>query len=188
MQIAGDGDHVVKIIPFCESRPQKNAADMDVEGDVALLEVAYRDSEVPLQDLNGHRGLLLADARERLQAALQFPCAGTIRPDPARIAGVLLHDQLAGGAKPARYGVDISVQGNRFAAVHSLSNRGQVSCDASWIQVAEPLLEQIGSFPGTLGGYSLVEDHSYEERERVIADQRIRRFVAAKRRGNRGLL
>ena len=63
---------------FGKAGSQEYVPHVDVVGDVAAVELADRYPEVAVEDLDGHGGLLLADAGEAVQALLQLPCGGMV--------------------------------------------------------------------------------------------------------------
>jgi hypothetical protein len=78
---AGHADHVIPVVPVRQPGPQEDPANVDVIGDVALIEVADRDAEVPLQNLDGHRHLLLSDAHEVVEPLLELVGCRIVGPD-----------------------------------------------------------------------------------------------------------
>lgn len=76
MQPPGTVDHVVAVVEVGEAGAEEDAAQVDVVGDVASFHVPDGHAAVAFQDLHRHRGLLLADADERLEALLQLVRTG----------------------------------------------------------------------------------------------------------------
>jgi|tagenome__1003787_1003787.scaffolds.fasta_scaffold20482095_2 hypothetical protein len=64
VELAGNGNHVIPLVAIREAGQKEHASNVHVVDDVAPVEVRDCDAEVTLEDLHGHRGVLLADARE----------------------------------------------------------------------------------------------------------------------------
>jgi hypothetical protein len=60
-------DHLTDVIVLSDSAAKEDSAKVDIERDVAASQVMEGHLEIPLQDLDGHRCLLLGDTWEALQ-------------------------------------------------------------------------------------------------------------------------
>ena len=54
MEASGGSHHMVNVVLLSDPGPEEDPPKVDVVGHVATGEIAYRDSEVALQDFDGH--------------------------------------------------------------------------------------------------------------------------------------
>jgi hypothetical protein len=102
--------HVVAFVALSEVRPQENAAQVDVDSDIAPVQGADLYAEVSLKDLNGHGGLLLSDALESKQALLQDVCVRPIVPNSSGITIPGAHDPCGRCNDPGGHVVDEAME------------------------------------------------------------------------------
>jgi len=67
---------MVAVVTVRQTGAEEDAAQVDVVGDFAPIQVPDGYATVALKDLHRHRGLLLADAGKRLEVFLQLLCRG----------------------------------------------------------------------------------------------------------------
>ena len=96
MRGSGSGDDVLDVITVHEPGPEKDTSHVYVDGDVAASQVPERDVKLAFEELDGHRGFLLADPSEAFEAAAEFLGGGPITPDQAGI-GLVVGDDACGG-------------------------------------------------------------------------------------------
>ena len=83
---------------------------MGVVGDVAPGQFSYPHAEVLLEDLGRRRRLLLADADEALDAALELRCGRVVSPVGTGVAALLVEHLHGREVEPIRHRVDQSVE------------------------------------------------------------------------------
>lgn len=169
------GHHMTDVVALGESRAEKDPSHVDVVGNVAPLKRGERYPEVTLEDLDGHRRLLLSDAREGLEASPQLSCRGLVVPKPRSITTVAVDDARAGGRHPLGDIVHEAVE-LRWRC-ECLAYCLTLLADATGMEMTEALAQSERHGPSPLGDDALVADHGQEESEGVGMDEVIRLVV-----------
>jgi hypothetical protein len=166
-------DHLAHVVVFGEPAAKEHTAEVNIECHVAAGQVAQRNLEIALQDLDGHRTLLLRDAGEQLQASAQLGGGRLVAPETTGVTVVVVEDDARGLDDPTRDQVHEAMQ------LRGLLHRGRdsraVGGDADWIEVPETLAQLVRKRPGALRLDPHVGHDRNEERERVV-DHHLVRF------------
>jgi hypothetical protein len=109
---------------------------MGVVGDVAPGQFSYPHAEVLLEDLGRRRRLLLADADEALDAALELRCGRVVSPVGTGVAALLVEHLHGREVEPIRHRVDQSVERRRTG--ERPAKRVRCSRDLLGVEVPEP--------------------------------------------------
>jgi len=137
MQFPSDGDHMVAVVAIREPRTEEDSAEMDVERDIASVEVGDGHAEIAFQYLYCHCRLLLADSLEAVESPLQIIRAGPTGPHRSSVSPVLVHHVSRREDEPIRHLADVAMQrGRRFDRV---VDGFRVGCDPHGIEVSQSL-------------------------------------------------
>ena len=172
-------DHVSLFIAFRQAGAKEEPPYVDIERDVAALEMCDLHSTLALKDLDRHRRLLLSDPMELVEPVAQYLSTRMVIPNPFGVPGILVNDSARPRNEPSRHLVDEAVQRGR--ARDRVVHLTRIGDQEGRVKRAKALFQFVRCFPRSLVRDSLVEDDGEQKGESVLAYQSVRLGVGPNR-------